>query len=263
MAQQGQPQGNVPQRAPSLQQLTNFARNISQRTRNQREMVGVVNANAEIVKEHEGIILENLNQIVAHLGELSLASAESLNELRQYLLGINENTQIDLGAINQILTGAPTRQQIIEQLNAARQAISNLHRRNGVSEENANQTALRVIPQANVRNFQEPRNQQGPPAANEDEDEDEDEEEAPPPPRNYNDPPRGGRRPKRTKKRGGYGWSGKKGVEVRSSIRTTRRSKAKKGKKTPSKKRTKKRSSGNKRSMKSRRGGGEEKKILS
>ena len=235
------------QEVPNLQQLTNFARTIRDRTQGQREMVGLVNTNAGIVKEHEGIILEKLNQIVAHLGELSLASAESLNELRQNLMGINQNTEIDLAAINQILTGAPTRQQIIDQLTAARQAISDLHRRNGVSEDIANQTAQRVIPEANVPDFQEPGNQpQGGPAANQgnpgnwygaDEEEEEDENTG---------ASIGGRRPK-TKKRGGYGWSGKKGVEVRSSIRTTRRSKGKKGKRSSSgKKKTKKRSSGKK-----------------
>lgn len=242
MALQEQPQGNVPQGAPSLQQLTNFARDISERTRDQRQMFGVVNANAEIVKQHEGIILENLTRIIAHLGGLSLASAESLNQLRQYLMGINENTQIDLEEINQILTGAPTRQQIVAQLNAVRESISALHQRNGTSQENANQMALEVIPDANVPDFQQPGNppqaaNQGNPGnwygANEEDDEEE----------------QGGgrgRKRKHTKKRGGYGWSGKKGVEVRSSIRTTRRSKGKKNKKSSPGKKTRKRSSGKK-----------------
>ena len=244
MAQQ--PQGNVPQGAPSLQQLTNFARDISQRTRDQRQMFGVVNANAEIVKQHEGIILENLTRIIAHLGGLSLASAESLNQLRQYLMGINENTQIDLEEINQILTGAPTRDQIVEQLSAARQAISNLHQRNGVSEENANQMAQQVIPAAEVPDFQQlPANQGGPPAnqggpgANEEDGEEEVGDE-----RYFGGRGRGRKHPR---KRGGYGWSGKKGVEVRTSIRNTRRSKGKKGKRSsPGKKKTKRRSSGKK-----------------
>ena len=57
---------------------------------------------------------------------------------------------------------------------------------------------------------------------------------------------KGGKR-KYSKKHGGYGWSGKKGVEVRTSIRTTRRTKGKKGKNSSLiKKKTKRRSSGKK-----------------
>ena len=252
-----QPQPQQPRQGASVQQLTEMAEGIVQRL-NQgripddgdqyegiRQLSANVLQNAQIVKQHESYIFQKLGTITAGLLELLGRSAVGLEGLRQAIQQIDANAIPSniLNQINEALMQAPTRDDIVSRINELRRSMST----QGVSEDDIN---AMLPPQVSLDDLSEfvglQQNPRGGPGVD-------------PMPgilpagardrlleNARNSRSSGGRRPK-TKKRGGYGWSGKKGVEVRSSIRTTRRSKGKKGKRSSSgKKKTKKRSSGKK-----------------
>ena len=206
MAQQGQPGERA-----SIQDLIETAQRLGNLGRDDGPFNRVL-ITAQDVKRHQGIALNSLNNISILLNNLR-GTFDNLNQLREVLQrGLIEQDQF-AAQLDGILRGAPGP----ESINRAIKQLRTLAEQQGIPEETINDN-FEMIPERAWR-----------------------EQPLPPPPGAV----RGGRRPN-TKKRGGYGWSGKKGVEVRSSIRTTRRSNVKKGKKTPSRKKTKKRSSGKK-----------------
>lgn len=246
MADQGQqqPQRNdqpQQQQGASIQQLTQMAQRLGDLGR-QGGPFRQVFITAREVKQQQMALKTSLESVFAIINRLR-QPIQGLDELRQALEQGEVNQYESIRRLDQLLRESPTP----EEINQLIEQLREIAQQNGIRPEDlGNQFPPAPGFSQNALPANMPRG--GPPANRGNRgnwygaDEDEEENQG------------GGRQPK-SKKRGGYGWSGKKGVEVRSSIRTTRRSKAKKGKKTPSKKRTKKRSSGNKRSMKSRRGG--------
>lgn len=251
-----------PQEGVSIQDLTQMAEGIVQRL-NQgnipdgdqyqgiRQLSDNVLGNARIVKQHEIYIFQKLRTITAGLLQLLGQSSDGLEGLRQAIQQIDANAIPSnvLNQINEALMQAPTRPQIRERIDQLRVMM----REQGVNQDIINQ----LLPQNS------PTPEEVPYLIGEQRDQDEPEvgqqQRVQAMPGSVpqmaldrqeqtarNQGTRGGR-PRKTKKRGGYGWSGKKGVEVRSSIRTTKRSKSKKGKRSSSgKKKTKKRFSGKK-----------------
>ena len=204
-----------PQQGASIEELTQMAQRLGDLGRDGGPFNQVLRT-AEDVKRHQRTIMQALSNI-ALLVNSSINTNQGLNQLREVLEQGQMNQDQFAAQLDGILRNAPRP----EEINGVIEDVRTLARQQGVIPEQDIQNIFQTIPDPAWR-----------------------EQPLPPPP-----PPPGavgGGSKRKYKKHGGYGWSGKKGVEVRSSIRTTRRSKAKKGKKTPSKKRTKKRSSGKK-----------------
>ena len=200
------------QQGASIQQLTEMAERLGNLGRDNGPFNRVLRT-AEDVKNHENTIFQALRNI-SLLVNSSISTNQGLNALQQALEEGEMNQNQFAAQLDGILRSTPTPEQINDVINDVRTLA----------------TQQGVIPEQEIPNMY-PEIQQ--PLWR-------DEPLGPAP-----GAVRGGS--KRYKKRGGYGWSGKKGVEVRTSIRNTRRSKGKKGKRSsPGKKKTKKRSSAKK-----------------
>lgn len=213
--QANDPQANDPQQqqGASIQQLTQMAQRLGNLGRDGGPFNQVFITAGE-VKRQQMALARSLRGVFAIINRLG-QSLQGLDELRQALEQGEVNQYESIRNLDQLLRTAPNPEQINQLIGQLRE----IARQNGILPEDIQQQ----YPMA------PPFSQQALP------------ENMP-----LEELEGGRRRKHKSKKRGGYGWSGKKGVEVRSSIRTTRRSKAKKGKKTPSKKRTRKHSSGKK-----------------
>jgi hypothetical protein len=212
----------------SLPEITQMAQGIAQRLNYDGEISNLTNTvvgNAEVVKQHEQYIMQKLSAVTAGLLDIINRSAGGLQELREAITQIDRNaiSPTILEQINTILMRAPKSSDIKDRITNLRNSMS----ANGISDEDID--ALLPIPsveelplltgeQSEDGGVSPGQEQQSvPPTANA---------------QQQRQPNSGGKR--RTKKRGGYGWRGKKGVEVRTSIRTTRRTKGKKGNKSSS-----------------------------
>lgn len=210
----------------TLQDINEIAQRIAEKTRGQSNRSNNVLENARTVARHENYISGTLASVIRNLlaiiGELG-QNVPNYEQLRDVLEQIDDNT-VDpaiLQQINQVLIQTPNNADIQQQLGEMRTAITQSLIQSGIERnpEQASQRAAQILPPTPEGVLTQFRGLDDQPGA-----------------------PVGGRKRKHAK-RGGYGWSGKKGVEVRSSIKTTRRTKGKKGKKSSSNNKTKRRSS--------------------
>lgn len=203
-------QGPQPEQGASIQQLTAMAQRLGNLGRDDGPFNRVFITAGEVKRQQTALVtsLGGVFAIINRLGQ----SIQGLGELRQALEQGELNQYESIRRLDLLLRAAPTPEQINELIGQLRE----IAQQQGIPEEDLNERypmaplfTQEVLPE----NMPQEQLQ-------------------------------GGRRPK-TKKCGGYGWRGKRGVEVRSSIRTTRRFKAKKGKRSSSdKKKTKRSSSG-------------------